>query len=256
MGTNAIPTLLKWISYQRSSAEGTSQTGPTGPASDANHSPTLTPEERARRALYAFRFLGAMARPAIPQLTQLTRSSSDADRADRCAESLAAIGPEAIPSLLSLATNGPPLTRWYVVAALEFFALDPAVVPAVPVLIECLGDTNENARISEEAGTVLGLIHPPAVVVPALTNALRSPAAHMRRQAAWCLAAFEGEAGSVVPAFRAAMRDPDYQVRVTATNILRRMGGWELVGEQWVRRHGTNTLHGITPDFFTNVPSR
>jgi hypothetical protein len=52
------------------------------------------------------------------------------------------------------------------------------------------------------------------------------------------------------------MRDPDSEVRSIATNILRRMGGWELVGEQWVRRQGTNTLHGITPDFFTNAPAR
>jgi hypothetical protein len=50
------------------------------------------------------------------------------------------------------------------------------------------------------------------------------------------------------------MRDPDSKVRSTATEFLRRMGGWELVGEQWVRRHGTNTLNGITPDFFTEAP--
>jgi hypothetical protein len=52
------------------------------------------------------------------------------------------------------------------------------------------------------------------------------------------------------------MRDPDYQVRDTATNILRRTGGWEKVDDQWVRRRGTNTLYGITPDFFTDAPSR
>ena len=217
MGTNAIPTLLKWISYQHSSPERSGQTRPTASASGAsgaNHGPTLIPEERARRAVYAFRFLGAVARPAIPQLTQLARSSSDGNRADRCAESLAAIGAEAIPSLLSLATNSPLPARWYAIAALEYFASDPAAEAAVPALIGCLGDTNENARIAEEAGTVLSQINLPAVVVPALTNALHSPDAQVCKWATSCLR-------GAAPALRAALSDRDFQVRVAATNALR-----------------------------------
>ena len=199
MGTNAIPKLLEWTSYQRSSAEREGQTEPTRPAPGTNQSPELTPLERARSTVFGFCVLGAAARPAIPQLTELARSSSDADRARRCAVSLAAIGPEAIPSILSLATNAPGATRSHAIGALEYMAGNPALASAVPVLIQCLGDTNWDNRISGEACDALSAIGLPGVVLPALTNALRSPNPDLRKQAAWCLAGFP-EGASPVPA--------------------------------------------------------
>jgi HEAT repeat protein len=212
----------------------------------------MTAEECAKRSVYAFRFLGAVARPAIPQLTRLARSSSDQQRAERCADSLACIGPEAIPSLLSLATNGPPMTRWYAIAALEYFARDPSAIPAVPVLIKCFGDRND--EIGNKAADILSQLDLPAVVVPALTNALRSPSARTRMWAVRCLGWHHEDAVSAIPLLRVAMRDPSYGVRVAATNTVRGWGGWQLVRGEWVRVGGTNILHGITPDFFTNAP--
>jgi HEAT repeat protein len=260
MGTNAIPTLLKWISYEPSPSEQASLTERTLPSAvGPDH--TLSPAERAVRAHYAFCSLGAAARPAIPELARMVRTSADPKRAERCAYSLAGIGPEAIPSLLSLATNGPPLTRRCAIDALEPFARDPVATLIVPVLIRCLDDTND--PIVGAAQRVLINVNS-AVVVPALTNALQSPSTRIRLrvvQCAFLLEAFidprqPSEAPTMVSALRAAMRDPDYEVRAAATNTLREVGGWQLVGEQWVRRHGTNTLYGITPDFFTNGPPR
>ena len=256
MGTNAVPTLLKWISYERSAPQQPSQTEEAAP----RH---LSPEERADRTRDAFWALGAVARPAIPELTRLARTSSDPWRAERCAISLAFIGPEAIPNLLSLATNGPPWTRYSAVGGLERFAGDPEGVQTLPVLIQCLTNTQTSYPVGGSAQRVL-LSMDPAVAIPALTNALRSSSAQTRLEVARCLLLFEAvadprlpsEIPTMVTALRAAMRDPDYPVRVAATNLLRRMGGWELVGEQWVRRHGTNTLYGITPDFFTDGPPR
>jgi hypothetical protein len=251
MGTNAIPTLLKWITYERSPSSR--QTGETV-LSYYPHYP-LSPEERAERSQYAFECLGGVARPAIPELTRLARASSDPKRADRCAAALAFIGPEAIPSLLSLATNGPPWTRRSALDCLERFASDPEGEQAVPVLISCLGYTNTDYNIDGAAQRIL-LDLRPAVAVPVITNALQSPSARARLNAIACLLLYENTAPALVPvpALRAAMRDPDYQVRDLATNILRRMGGWKLVDYEWVRCHGTNTLYGITPDFFTNAP--
>lgn len=261
IGTNSIPTLLKWISYERSGSQQSSQTGE--PVEHPRPKHNLNPEALAERTLYAFRALGAVARPAIPELTRLARASSDPERAQRCTASLADIGPEAIPSLLSLATNGPPWTRYWAVNELEYFAREPEGVQAMPVLIRCLGDTETSYPVAGSAQRVL-LSMGPAVAIPALTNALQSPLTRTRLEAANCLLAFVDVADPVlpkqvpimVPALRAAMRDPDYQVRVIATNVLRRLGGWELVGGQWVRGHRTNTLYGITPDFFTNPPAR
>jgi hypothetical protein len=239
MGTNAIPTLLKWMSE------------PDPPEPLKPHLAPCFTLSRSERAEFAFRILGGAARPAIPELTRLARKSSDPNRAERCADSLASIGPEAIPSLLSLATNGPRMTRWYAIAALEYFGNDRQLtIPAVPVLIKCMGDRNDD--VANKAADVLSRCCSPEVVVPALTNALRSPSARSRKWAVRCLG-WDEQAVSAIPLLRAAMRDPDYGVRESATNVLRGWGGWELRGEDWVRLRDTSARNGITPDFFRNT---
>jgi HEAT repeat protein len=239
MGTNAIPTLLTWMSE------------PDPPEPLKSHlAPCFTPS-RSQRAEFAFRILGGAARPAIPKLTHLARKSSDPKRAERCTDSLASIGPEAIPSLLSLATNGPRMTRWYAIAALEYFGNDRRVtIPAVPVLIKCMGDRKDD--VAGKAAGVLSRCCSPDIVLPALTNALRSPSARRRKWAVRCLG-WEEQAVSAIPLLRAAMRDPNYVVRDSATNVLRGWGGWELREEGWVRVRDTSALNGISPDFFSNT---
>ena len=239
MGTNAIPTLLKWLSE------------PDPPEPLKPHLAPCFTLSRSERAEFAFRILGGAARPAIPELTRLARKSSDPSRAKRCADSLASIGPEAIPNLLSLATNGPRMTRWYAIAALEYFGNDKQLtVPAVPVLIKCMGDSNGD--VANKAADVLSRCCSPDLVVPALTNALQSTSARKRKWAVRCLG-WEEQSVSTIPHLRSAMRDPNYAVRESATNVLRGWGGWELRGEEWVRLRDTSALNGITPDFFSNT---
>lgn len=223
----------------------------------------LYPVARAERAVAAFGYLGEVARPAIPELTRLARTASNVKRADCFVGALANIGPDALPSLVSLATNSQPWTRWSAVGMLEGFVSDPAVAaPLLPMLMSCLCDTNTDTDypVTGPAERVLTIMDH-ALVVPALTNALGSALANTRQRALTCLWVLHEKnptniPSSAVPALRAAMRDRDSKVRSTATEILRGMGGWELIGEEWVRLHGTNTLHGITPDFFTNSPAR
>jgi HEAT repeats len=230
MGTNAIPTLLKWISYERSRSDNF----PRAAALPHWRWHTLNPDELAATAPSGFGFLGAAALPAIPELVRLARTSSAPDRADRCAVALAEIGPQAIPSLLSLATNGPPWTRYWAVSGLEYFACKPEGVQTLPVVIRCLGDTEGSYSVDGPAQRIL-IGMDPSVAIPALINALRSASAQIRREVARYLPAFE-EAGdprlpreipAMVSALRAAMLDPDHQVRDAATNSLRRMGQWE-----------------------------
>jgi len=254
IGTNAIPTLLKWISYERP----LSQQSEDGPATSVLIYPVRdrppNPAELAVRSPHAFEVLGAIARPALPELTRLARTSSDPERAGRCAISLSYIGREAIPSLLSLVTNSPPWTRWYAIEMLEHFASDPMAAPLVPLVISCLDDTNTYYPIDSPAGSLFERIGP-AVAVPALTNALQSPSIRTRRRAAsflWELQFTEATnvPPSAEPALRKAMLDPDVEVRNVASNVLRRINGWESI-----KRYGTNTLHGFIPDFLTNAPS-
>jgi len=262
METNAIPTLLKWMSYEPTPSELSSLTEEKLPHWLPITNLNLYPAQRGERAACAFGYLGATARSTIPELTRLARTASNYTRAKRFAGALASIGPEAVPSLVSLATNGPSWTRYSAIDALVYFTDDPAVVtPLVPMLIDWLSDTNTDSPYPVDglAASVLGAIGP-GIVVPALTNALQSASVYTRRGAINRLAAFVAEDSTnvpptAVPAIRAAMRDPDSEVRSFATSILREMGGWERVGEEWVR-HGTNTLNGITPDFFTNALPR
>lgn len=228
MGTNAIPSLLQWISYEWSPSDKIPR------ASDVPHWRwhALNPEELADTAPSAFGYLGTIAHTAIPELTRLARASSNPERASRCAVALAGIGREAIPSLISLVTNSPPWTRWYALGQLECFARDPLVAPVVPVLVGCLGDTNTYFPIEPPLERVFAAIGP-AVVVPALTNALQSSSARIRRRAFVCLSEFAEEnptnvPTAIVPTVRAALRDPDYEARLMATNILRLMDGIAL----------------------------
>ena len=224
IGTNAIPTLLRWMSE------------PDPPEPPKTNVAGCFNTSRSERAELAFRILGGTAHPAIPELTRLARASSDPERPKRCAASLSAIGPQAIPSLLSLATNGPPWTRYWAVNELGWFARTPEAVQTVPVLIKCLDDTN---TLNVDGSAERALMNmDPAVAVPALTNALHSPLAQTRLRIARCLLALEdagdprlpSEAPTIVSACRTAVRDPDPQVRSTATNILRRIGGREASG--------------------------
>lgn len=263
LGTNAISPLLKWMSYEPSPAELSRETEENmvhwRPVTNLNRYPA----QRGERAGYAFRCLGAVARSAIPELTRLARTASNQERADRLAFALASIGKEALPSLVSLATNAPSWTRYSAIGALVSFADDTAAAtPLVPMLINWLSenDTNTDYPVDGQALKVL-VAFGPGVAVPALTNALLSGSALTRARAIGCLLLFEYQnptnvTSAAVPVLRAAMRDPDAEVRSLATRILRDMGGWERVGAEWVRRRGTNTLNGITPDFFTNGPPR
>ena len=227
MGTNAIPTLLQWISYEPSAWQQWTQTGKAVPSWQPNYN--LNPEERAERAQYAFFSLGAVGRPAIPELTRLARTSPDPKRAERCAWSLALIGPESIPSLISLATNGPPWARYAGAFGLERFSRQPEGLQTLPVLMSCLADTNTQVAGSAQ----LSLLNMgPSIAVPALSNVLHSSSTQTRQLALGCLGLFEEEnrtnlPPTMVPALRAAMHDPDSEVRSIATNILGRMGNSE-----------------------------
>src|SRR4051812_20082901 len=240
IGTNAIPTLLKWMSE------------PDPPEPLKPHLAPCFTLSRSERAEFAFRILGETARPAIPELTRLARKSSDPKRAERCSDSLAAIGPEAIPSLLSLATNGPRMTRWYAIAALEYFGNDrQSTIPAVPVLIKCMGDASDD--VANKAADVMSRCCSPDVVLPAVTNALQSASARRRKWAVRCLGWDDRQPVSTIPLLRVAMRDTNYAVRESATNVLRSWGGWELRGEDWIRVRDTSAVNGITADFFGNA---
>lgn len=115
--------------------------------------------------------------------------------------------------------TGPPMVRERAVVALYEFG-----EPAVPLLIDAIGDQDFNTRTM--AIFCLGRLGPRAKdAVPALINTLQDRHWIVRKYAAGALGLFEGEAKAAVPALaRAAVEDSNAEVRQTATYALARLG--------------------------------
>ena len=89
---------------------------------------------------------------------------------------------------------------------------------SVDVFIDCLRET---PGIDAWAAWALARVAVDSEsVVPALTNALKSPTVGLRRSAVNSLYELGSRAQSAVPALKTALTDVDEEVRVSATNAL------------------------------------
>jgi hypothetical protein len=217
IGTNAIPTILKWISYEPSASRDRIA------ALVERLSPKLATrfivhtERRASRAQDVFYILGPELRSAIPELTQFARTSSNENRAGRCTIALVCTGPEALPSVLTLVTNSSPNRRRWVLYRLVNFQNTEV---GVPLLIQYLDDNDP--WIAEMAMQILGGFDQ-SVVFPSLTNALHSPSAQTRMHAVKCMLLIGPPASEAVPVLLPMLADPEHEVRLWTTNILVRL---------------------------------
>ena len=218
IGTNAIPTLLKWISYEPSPWRNKIARLVERVSANLRRRLFYKPVERANDAVRVFRILGPRARAAVPELTRLALTSADRDRAYRCIESLKHAGPEALPAVLTLASNSPPRTRFRAIVTLPGFGASAAA--AVPFLIQCLDDNDSSvADAAEETLTRLDR----SAVFPSLTNALHSPSAQVRARAVNCIQWLEIPASEASPLLEPLLTDPDYNVCRTTSNAMRRI---------------------------------
>jgi len=131
IGTNALPALLKWASYD-----------PTRLQSKLR--PIVSGSDHPVDAEDGFRILGPVAGPAIPGLTRLAIKSSSDERVMRCARCLAYIGPEAVPALADIVSSYHGKARYYPIALLASFGTNAQ--PAAPVLVRCLSDPDAHVR--------------------------------------------------------------------------------------------------------------
>lgn len=102
---------------------------------------------RNLRAVDGFRVLGSDATQAVPALVEIYEQNLSGVSRSCAAQALAAIGPAAsaaLPSLLRGATNWRVEDRAVAVYALGEMRAAPTVV--VPVLMTCLGDSNDVVR--------------------------------------------------------------------------------------------------------------
>jgi len=196
IGSNAIPQLLRWISYEPSGLkEPINQLAVrfrNRPIREflARHS------WRASDAEIGFSVLGPQASSAVPELTRLAITSSAEGRNHRCIRSLAAIGQEGIPGLITVATNARALGRAYAINQLGRCSRD--LQTAMAALLICLNDIDD--PVAAAAADVIGLhALSPSNTLPHLIKALHGTNVTRQVHAARALLRFRSPSTSMAP---------------------------------------------------------
>ena len=239
IGTNAIPSLLVWISNEPSSLR-TNALQRVLSEDEARYLPRL--------AVFGFGLLRGEARQALPALARLA-NDSETNVAEHATQALIRIGPDALSELVSIMTNTASPRR---PAVAEAIANLTNASPALPVLLQSVHDQDEMISVF----AAVALVKVPsreALVLPALTNifhdsrfmvrwgllrtlawqkpqeqvmvnvlalALNDPISDMRTEALHVFSDLARKPEVLLPAITNALSDPNPEVRRAATNAL------------------------------------
>jgi HEAT repeat protein len=184
----------------------------------------------ARTTERVFEVLGPEAKDYIPELTQLMNDTNKTDTTAWWAIwGISFMGDNALPPLMNALANPPGRLRN--MACIVIPHLGTNAYPAIPLLIDCLSDSNE--IVVTDAELALGKL----IVIPALTAKLSDPRPSVRRWGVEPLGYFGVEAKPAVPSLRKFLNDPDQWVRNVATNAIRAIAPEAL----------TNTIKEVNP---------
>ncbi len=203
IGTNALPTLLRWIAQKDEVDAGCSKPSP------------------GMRAQSVFGILGHAAQPAIPQLTALALKFPDRTRYDRCIAMLTGLAPESVPSLVQILAKGPDGKRFSVLDAVSIIDTNSGAI-LLPGVIKCLTGKSENLGW-KAADELSRSTLPGDLVLPALMDAWPTASTAGRGRIFRCLYWSKYPAKEAVPLLRAGLADPDAQIRQEATWALQRI---------------------------------
>jgi HEAT repeat protein len=226
IGTNALPWLLKTISYEpsenRKKQLALIKKLPLKPfRGRIENFIEGGREDRALSSIDGFRALGRTAAPAVAELARLMNGTNRV--AGRAIMALAAIGEEGLPALqVPLRDERHPMHRvvYYFVA--EEYKNMNCASNAVPMLLGCLKDPD--AQVVAGAASKLGYVGlEPGVCVPALTNLLQHTNHSVQTCAIDSLGRFGSDSRSASTVLAAYLSDPDRDIRLRATNALRKI---------------------------------
>jgi HEAT repeat protein len=244
IGTDAVPYLLKWMSYERDSSDRYPKNlvaelaNAVAPTNSSTWSPSQTEDSLFRRAntsVFVLSLLGNRAKAAIPRLTEMLNPATDFAVRLRAARSLECIGEDGLPPLLAvLAQTNAPNRHFMASRVAKSSGLERNATLAIPVLVHCLDDSDPEISLNA-VYALRRLAGKSPLVVPALTNCLRESAApHLRRNATWALGQYGEQARVAMPLLLNQLTDPDLGVRIQTTNALQK----------------------IAPEVLTNSPSK
>ena len=219
LGTNAIPVMLRWIQYEppRYWRDNTKVW-----VRALKKLPFLSrsierKQLRAAGALYAFQDMGPRADCAVPELNRIVLNLKS-NQVQRPLVALTYLGTNAIPAMIAALTNNNLNNRSVVTEA--FFGLGPAAYPALPVLLECMNDSDPAVRMG--CCNALGRMRAnPVRVIPPLMQAVSDPHPDVRYRALVALSCYGTNARPAAPAVLKALNDPVANVHNWATNTLR-----------------------------------
>jgi hypothetical protein len=225
IGTNAVPLLVKWISYERPrwkerTVRILARKGRwvLSIAWNLIWKPLFGDVQRGAMAPVAFAVYGEEANFAVPELTRVARRQGMSAWA--AIKAMGFTGTSALPVLKEMLADETGVHRYDVAIAIGSIRnLGPETAATVEFLVPFLHD--KNARARSGVATALGMLSAePGVVVPALKRALLDPDADTRKNAVWALRHFPGQKAMFVSELKTCLADIDSSVRDEAKNAL------------------------------------
>jgi hypothetical protein len=223
LAPTAIPCLLEWMDYEQpnwsvrlcSYLKG--RQGRWGIERRIVDS-LERPSTRSRNSAVAFRALGSSAAVAVPGLTKLLKSPKPGV-ADNAILALVYIGSQGLPPLMEALADSSRTNRDHLAEGIARMGTNGQ--PAIPVLIRCLKE-NHNPELYRTAFFLKQLQPDPSLVIPELITIVADPKLRKPLHIDY-LGSFGRAASNAVPALIEALKDPDPQVRMNASNTLERI---------------------------------
>jgi HEAT repeat protein len=203
MGTNAIPSMLKYVTAQKNLFGG-----------DMNSSIVFN----------SFTILGAKAKPAIPQLIPLLQSP---DSRGDAANALICIGDETASSLITVLDNEDPQIRETALMILrttlrpssDVKSISPKAAMVLPSIRKYISDKNPSVSINAMSA-FSSICTNIELVVKEITPNLESESAQVRNFVAIELRFYGPHGKAAIPALKKALSDKDGDVRTNAALAL------------------------------------
>jgi hypothetical protein len=214
IGTNALPCLLSWLSYEPSVAERKWQDLRSYLRYSLRHwlpdpGVMIRPLYPPELALCGFKILGEQANSAIPSLArQANNPSAEESKVCLAIYALRHIGPKALPEVIPLLTNHSATVRLQATFILAKFGTN--ALPTVPALLRCFTDTNQDVATSAITALPENYLHHNDVIA-ALVNSAQDPRGEVRITALGQLSRTGPHAMQIL---EHALEDPDLNVRI------------------------------------------
>jgi hypothetical protein len=176
------------------------------------------PSARSRNSAVAFSALGSSAEAAVPRLTELLKSPKPGV-ADNAILALVYIGPKGLPPLMEALADQSRTNRDHLAEGIARMGTNGR--PAIPVLVHCLKEPN-NPDLYRFAFFLRQLQPDPGLVIPELITIVADPKLRKPLHIDY-LGSFGRAASNAVPALIEALKDPDPQIRMNASNTLQRI---------------------------------